>query len=269
MVQAASRAPAVAGMFYPSNAFALREIITQYLEAARPPALKGVRAVVAPHAGYIYSGPVAAFAYKVLAAQPVPRRIFLLGPAHRVPFLGVALGAYAELQTPLGTVRVDTSVIDQLRTRATLFSVNLLAHAPEHCLEVQLPFLQVIYNPVPPVVPLLFGEVDGLQVAEALAPLLTPEDLIIVSSDLSHYYSYAEARYLDQQLLQALLEKDMHGVLKGEACGMLPLLTLMALAERFGWRPHVLDYRNSGDTAGDRRQVVGYAAIAYTEVPHA
>ncbi len=262
------RVPVVAGMFYPSNAFALREIITQYLEAARPSALSGVRALVAPHAGYIYSGPVAAYAYKVLAAQPKPERIYLLGPAHRAPFLGVALGDYRGMETPLGVVPVDSEAIERLRAHATLFSVNLLAHAPEHCLEVQLPFLQVIYDEVPPVVPLLFGEVDSLKVAEVLASLLTPADMIIISSDLSHYYSYAEARAMDQDLLQALLQGNMHGVLEGEACGMLPLLTLMKLAERFGWRPHVLDYRNSGDTAGDRRQVVGYAAVAYTEVTH-
>jgi len=260
------RSPAVAGMFYPANPTALRQAVTQYLEAAHPPALIRVRAVIAPHAGYIYSGPVAAFAYKLLAQCPAPKRVYLLGPAHRVPFTGVALGAYSGFVTPLGTVPVDGAALEALRARSSLFSVNLLAHAPEHCLEVQLPFLQMTYDPVPPIVPLLFGEVDSAPVAEALAPLLTSEDLIIVSSDLSHYYSYPEARYLDQKLLQALLEGDRRRVLQGEACGLLPILTVMDLAERLGWRPEVLDYRNSGDTAGDRRQVVGYAAVAYVEV---
>ncbi len=269
MAQAPIRPPAVAGMFYPSNPFALQQILKQYLEEARPPALTGVRAIIAPHAGYIYSGPIAAYAYKVLASQTPPQRIYVMGPAHRVPFRGVALGAYAGMETPLGTVPVDGAALEALRARDSLFSVNLLAHAPEHCLEVQLPFLQAVYTPVPPVAPLLFGEVDSARVADALAPLLTPQDLIIVSSDLSHYYSYNEARYLDRSLLQALLEGDAQGVLKGEACGMTPILTLMAVAQRLGWRPHVLDYRNSGDTAGDRRQVVGYAAVAYTEVTHA
>ncbi len=268
-MQTTVRSPAVAGMFYPSSPTALRQVVAQHLEAARPPTLTRVRAVIAPHAGYIYSGPIAAFAYKVLAQQPAPKRVYLMGPAHRVPFTGVALGAYAGFATPLGTVPVDSATIEALSARADLFKVNLLAHAPEHCLEVQIPFLQMTYDPVPPIVPLLFGDVDSVQVAEALAPQLGSEDLIIVSSDLSHYYPYHEARRLDQDLLQALMEGDMRRVLKGEACGLLPILTVMELAQRLAWRPHLLDYRNSGDTAGDRRQVVGYAAIAYTEVPRA
>ncbi len=261
------RPPAVAGAFYPAQRSRLSQMVVSFLEAARPPRLRGVRALISPHAGYIYSGPIAAYGYRLLMMQEQkPQRIYLLGPAHRVWVRGVAAGNYAAFRTPLGDVPVDTTRIAQLIEASPLIQPLPIAHRDEHCLEVQLPFLQVIYDgQVPPIVPLLFGEVDPLAVAADIAPFLGTNDLILVSSDLSHYYPYEQARALDMAFLQALLAGDKVGVAQGEACGQLPILTVMTLAEAAGWQPHLLDYRNSGDTAGDRRQVVGYASVAYTE----
>ncbi len=260
------REPAVAGAFYPARESQLLAMIVSYLEAAQPPRLANVRALISPHAGYIYSGPVAAYGYRLLMMQAsIPRRIYLLGPAHRVWVRGVAAGTYAAFRTPLGDVRVDTAQLERLMEASALIQPLPVAHRDEHCLEVQLPFLQVVYDEeVPPIVPLLFGEVDPVAVAADLAPFIGANDLLIISSDLSHYYPYETAKALDTAFLQALLAGDRRGVAQGEACGQLPILTLMTLAEAGGWRPHLLDYRNSGDTAGDHRQVVGYASVAYT-----
>lgn len=256
------RRPAVAGMFYPDDPEVLRRAVKDYLALATPPSLTNVRAVIAPHAGYIYSGPIAGYAYRLLATQPVPRRIYLLGPAHRAWFQGVALGAYAGFETPLGEVPVDQTALTQLATRDSWFQLLPQAHHGEHCLEVQLPFLQSIWPGVP-IVPLLFGDVNPEVVARVLDAQLETEDVIVVSSDLSHYHRYDDAKQRDMAFIEAVLQGDAIAVAHGEACGQAPILTLMSLAARRNWQPHLLNYRNSGDTAGDRRQVVGYAAIAY------
>lgn len=259
-----TRPAAVAGAFYPGRAAQLQQMIQTYLDAATPPALTGIRAVIAPHAGYVYSGPVAAFCYKLLAGQPPPARIILLGPAHRVWFHGVALADHDAFQTPLGELPVARAALQQLGKASDLFQSLSSAHATEHCLEVQLPFLQTIYLPLP-IVPLLFGEVNAAAVGENLDGFLEPDDLLVISSDLSHYHPYDDAQRRDRSFIDAVLRDDSDGVARGEACGQAPILALMTIARRRGWRPHLLDYRNSGDTAGDRQQVVGYAAIAYTE----
>ncbi len=259
------RPPAVAGAFYPRQSSRLNQLLDEYLEAAEPPLLAGVRAIIAPHAGYVYSGPVAAFAYALLSQQALdPARCYLLGPAHRAWFKGVALADYAAFETPLGTVAVDQERVQCLAESGTAFQILSQAHDNEHCLEVQLPFLQRIYPDVP-IVPLLFGDVAPQEVARVLNAQLEPEALLIISSDLSHYHPYDQARHLDRDFLDAVLEDEPHRVLQGEACGQGPIAALMYLARERAWKPHLLDYRTSGDTAGDRSQVVGYAALAYTE----
>jgi len=257
------RPPAVAGQFYTANVVALRQQLTAYLAAVTPSALPPVRAVIAPHAGYDYSGPVAAFVYRLLSAQPPPQRVYLLGPAHRVWFSGVALADYGAFNTPLGDVPVDQAQ-NQVLARAGFTLLNS-PHGLEHCLEVQLPFLQMIYPTLPLIVPLLFGESDPARMGELLANHLTATDLIIVSSDLSHYHTNEQAHTLDKQFVAAVLHGDMGSVAHGEACGQAPVLALMTIAAQRGWQPHLLDYRTSGDISGERRQVVGYAAIAYVE----
>ncbi len=257
------RSPAVAGSFYPGHAQGLKNTINTYLEQADPPALDNVRAVIVPHAGYIYSGPIAAFAYKVLAAQPKPpERVFLMGPAHRAWFPGIALGDYAAFRTPLGDVTVEQSLAQTLIDSKTVFSALPSAHHGEHSLEVQIPFLQVVCPSVP-IVPLLFGEVDPIEVARALAGYVQEDDVIVVSSDLSHFHDYHAARRLDQAFIDAVLRGDQEVAFEGEACGRAPAVTLMHLAAERQWQPQLLDYRNSGDTAGDKSRVVGYTSIAY------
>ena len=260
------RRPAVAGMFYPGDPTLLRRTIQEYLDEATLPAeLGAVRAVIAPHAGYIYSGPTAGYAFKALATL-APRNwtVYLLGPAHRVGFKGVALGAYSAYRTPLGDVPIAAERVTDMLTRSQVYVRSPEAHAQEHCLEVEVPFLQMALHDFQ-MVPMLFGNVDAHLVAAELAENMDEDDLIVVSSDLSHYYPYARARDMDLSLLEALLAEDRSSVERGEACGRIPAVVLMDIARRRQWRPYLLDYRNSGDTAGDRRQVVGYASVAYTE----
>jgi len=261
------RRPAVADMFYPGNPISLRRTIQEYVdEATLPKDLGAVRAVIAPHAGYVYSGPVAGYAFKALSTLPARNwTVFLLGPAHRVGFNGVALGGYSAFRTPLGDVPVATDRVADMLVRSRLYTRAPEAHAMEHCLEVEVPFLQVVLPGGFRLVPMLFGNVQPLQVAEDLVDHVGEDDLIVVSSDLSHYYPYAVAQEMDHSLLEALLAGDQMGVLRGEACGRAPVAALMEIARRKQWKPHLLDYRNSGDTAGDKRQVVGYASVAYTD----
>lgn len=265
MVALHVRPPAVAGQFYPANAAVLRHTVEGYLHNARlPEGLGRACAVVAPHAGYVYSGPTAGYAYKALAALPDrPRTVFLMGPAHRVPFWGVALGSYSALRTPLGDAPVALDVVETMLAGAGLYARMPEAHAAEHCLEVQIPFLQVAV-PQARLVPMLFGEVDPARVAEDLLGRLGEDDLIVVSSDLSHYYPYDQARRLDLALLEALVAGRREEVLTGEACGRVPIAALMRVAHVRGWQPELIDYRTSGDTAGDKWQVVGYGSVAFT-----
>jgi AmmeMemoRadiSam system protein B len=260
------RQPAVAGMFYPADAASIRSMIQGYVDdATLPQGLGPVRAVIAPHAGYVYSGPIAGYAYKALAGLPAKHwTVFLLGPAHRVAFTGVALGEYSAFRTPLGDVAVAVERVSEMRARSRLYTRDSEAHAVEHCLEVQVPFLQMALPDIE-LVPMLFGNVDPKQVALELSGHVTEGDLVVISSDLSHYHPYARAQTMDNSLLEALLAGDQAGVLRGEACGSAPMATVMKLAQRRRWTPHLLDYRNSGDTAGDKRQVVGYASVAYVD----
>ncbi len=263
------RRPAVAGAFYPTQPARLQAMVTQFLEEAQVPPLPGpVRAVIAPHAGYIYSGPIAGYSFRALAPLPQDATVFLMGPAHYVPVSDVALGYFQAMETPLGAVTVDDALVQQLAEHSACLGIQNDAHVPEHSLEVELPFLQMIASDRFQVVPMLFGQPSPECVAEALVPILTqyPQARVVVSSDLSHYHPYATARQLDTAFIDAVLRGDVVAVARGEACGRYPILTLMFIAQALGWTPHLLDYRNSGDTAGDKRQVVGYTAIAYTEV---
>lgn len=265
MVNLSIRRAAVAGQFYPADPGALRRLVRQYLdEAVLPDRLHDVRAVIAPHAGYIYSGPIAGYAFKALATLPQKQwTVFLLGPSHRSYFNGIALGNYAAFRTPLGDAAVAVDRVAAMTKHSDLFIRGPEAHESEHCLEVEIPFLQVAL-PDFQLVPMLFGNVDPHVAATSLVEFLNEDVLIVVSSDLSHYHSYARARELDQALLGALLTGNQQSVSTGEACGRAPVVTAMHLAQHERWQPHLLDYRSSGDTGGDKGQVVGYASVAYT-----
>lgn len=258
------RRPAVAGSFYPANAQQLRRMIADYLQAVR---VSGPtpKAIIAPHAGYIYSGPVAASAYAPLAtARALIRRVVLLGPAHRVPFRGLAASSATGFATPLGTVPVDREALAQV---LTLPQVRVLdeAHAQEHSLEVQLPFLQEVLTDFS-IVPLVVGDAAPADVSAVLDVLWDgAETLIVVSSDLSHYYDYDTAQRLDQATSRAIEQLRLQDIQAEQACGRIPVQGLLHAARTHGLRVRTLDLRNSGDTAGPRDAVVGYGAYALIE----
>jgi MEMO1 family protein len=266
------RPPAVAGSFYPESEADLRETVTALLAAARdtlaatPAAPAGTsrapKAVIAPHAGYIYSGAIAASAFAAFAPIAAAiRKVVLLGPAHRVPVRGLALPEARGFATPLGVVEIDPGMA---RAASRLPQVRLQpeAHAPEHSLEVELPFLQVLLGEFK-LLPLVVGEASGEEVAEVLEQVWGDEETaIVISSDLSHYLPYDTARRVDRETADAILR--LAGPFDPRrACGASPIGALLVEAKRRGLLPSLLDLRNSGDTAGDRRQVVGYGAFAF------
>ncbi len=261
---AAIRPPAVAGMFYPAVADELGADIDRMLGdagRARGPAPK---AIIVPHAGYSYSGPIAAVAYALLAPlKGRIQRVVLLGPAHRVPFRGFALPSVRAFRTPLGDIPIDRPGVDRLRG---LPQVKVLdeAHAGEHSLEVHLPFLQRTLGTFA-LLPVVVGMAGGDDVAKLLDAVWGgPETLIVISSDLSHYYAYPDARARDTRTATAIERLDAAALDEESACGRVPIRGLLEVARRRGLQCRRLDLRNSGDTAGPRDQVVGYGAWAFT-----
>lgn len=258
-----TRPPAVAGLFYPAEPADLRRQIERYLSEAdgRGPVPK---AVIAPHAGYAYSGPVAASAYaRLRPARGVIERVVIVGPAHRVPFEGLATTSAPAFETPLGAIPIDHGAVE---AALALPQVQVLdeAHANEHSLEVHLPFLQVVLGDFR-LVPFVVGEATPHQVAEVLELLWGgPETLVVVSSDLSHFHDAATSRQIDGETAQAI-ESLREDQLSGRrACGYLPVGGLLENARRRGLRVKAIDLRNSGDTAGDPARVVGYGAFVVT-----
>jgi len=263
-MEAAVRPAAVAGMFYPGTAPMLATAVHAYLSDAAGAARRAPKALIVPHAGYVYSGPVAASAYRRLASVRASiRRVVLLGPVHRVPIRGLALPAAAAFATPLGRVAVDADA-----TAAALelpqVKVSEAAHALEHSLEVQIPFLQTVLEDFT-IVPLAVGDAGAEEVAEAIELLWGgPETLVVVSSDLSHYLPYATAQKIDRGTAGAILALTS-ALDHGQACGATPINGFVLCARHHGLEAELLDLRNSGDTAGDKSRVVGYAAFAFTE----
>ncbi len=258
------RPAAVAGAFYPESRQALSHAIEHLMAGAGAPLGPVPKAVIVPHAGYIYSGPIAASAYRRIAAgRGQIRRVVLLGPAHRVPVRGLALPQAEAFETPLGTVPVDTGA-EALIADLPQVVASAPAHAWEHSLEVQLPFLQKTLGTFT-LVPLVVGDATAQEVAEVLERLWGgPETLIVISSDLSHYLPYEVARKVDRLTAHMILGLQV-GVSHEQACGGTPVNGLLLAAKHHGLKPELLDLRNSGDTAGDRGQVVGYASFAFTE----
>lgn len=252
------RPPACAGTFYPGEANALRREVQRYLDAAEAegPAPK---AVIVPHAGYVYSAAVAATAYRRLLAAPHIRRVILIGPAHRLRVAGLAASSAEAFATPLGNVPVDREAVEQA-CRFPFVQENDAAHEKEHCLEVQLPFLQTVLADFS-MVPLLAGAVEPSDVAAVLEELWGgDETLIVISSDLSHYHDYETAQQLDQATSTAIEALAPQRIQNEGACGRLPIKGLLEVARQKGLAARTLDLRNSGDTAGPRDQVVGYGA---------
>ena len=252
------RPAAVAGMFYPREPSALRALLSRQL-TENPAAGAVPKALVAPHAGYVYSGPVAARAYNLLApvAERI-RRVLLLGPAHRVPLRGLALPSSTAFRTPLGDVPLDVDAMEQIEGLPGVQRSDA-AHAEEHSLEVHLPFLQMLL-PRFALVPIVVGWSEATEVRQVLERLWGgDETLVVLSSDLSHYHPYAEARRVDEDTARRI--ESLAPALQGEqACGAYPLNGLLTSVRERDLRITRLDLRNSGDTAGGRDRVVGYGA---------
>lgn len=282
------RLPAVAGLFYPKAESLLRETVEKLLKSAEKPAIGKVRAIISPHAGYEYSGPVAAVAYNAIPGQSF-KTVFVLGPSHYARFKGVSVCTSVVYKTPLGSVPISARAKELAKIKPFVPEPHCMVYQPswariasrplplpgeetpetwEHSVEVQIPFLQVTLKNFE-LVSLIYGEADPEDAAKVLADFLDDSSLLVVSSDLSHYLPYSQAVNVDKTTIKWICEGNTaalaHPTAENTACGRMPILALMYLAKIKGWEPKLLSYKNSGDTAGDKSAVVGYAAIAYVE----
>jgi len=261
------RHPAVAGMFYPGRVRELSTMVRGMLRGATPALQDGKppKAIIAPHAGYIYSGAIAASAYaRLIPLSSIVHRIVLIGPSHRVPVRGLAVPTAEAFATPLGTIRVDQDAVQDILSLPQVQALDR-AHEHEHSLEVHLPFLQDIFDDFK-IVPLVAGDATDDAVAEVLERLWGGDETIfVISSDLSHYLDYDSAKALDGNTCRAIERLDAHGLDGERACGCVPVRGLINIAKSRHLAVTTLDLRNSGDTAGDRNRVVGYGAWIFTE----
>ena len=280
------RTPAVAGLFYPADKAALSAMIDGFLAQVDMPPLENLRALVSPHAGYEFSGPIAAHAYKQLVGRKVST-VVVMAPSHYASFRGASISDADAYETPLGRIPLSPKAKELAGVRPLITNPPCRVNRPswwsrstkkapppgedtphtwEHSLEVQLPFLQKTLEDFT-LVPIVFGQVDSKEVAAILKDHIDDETILIASSDLSHYYPYEVANRMDRACVKAICDLDIEAMKEQEACGAGPILTLMHLAKRNEWKTKLLDYRNSGDTASDKSGVVGYAAIAFYEPP--
>jgi AmmeMemoRadiSam system protein B len=257
------RRAAVAGHFYPSAPQQLRTMVARLLDEAAAPPLKP-KAVIAPHAGYVYSGGVAGEAFATLRGASGIARAVVIGPAHYVAVPGIAVPNADAFETPLGRVPLDRAALAAISDLPAVVVADA-PHAPEHALEVELPFLQILLGNFA-LVPLLAGDVEPDQVAEVLGRLWGGEEtLVVVSSDLSHYLDYDSARRIDGETAEAIERGDWQELRPDRACGYLPIAGLLVEAGRRRLEPRRLTLKNSGDTAGAKSSVVGYGAWAFIE----
>ena len=257
----AIRRAAVAGMFYDRDARSLTQTVKTLMEQAGGVKIREpIRALIVPHAGYAYSGIVAAAGYGQI--DPGVKTVILLGSSHRVALSQPSIPRVQAYETPLGRIPL-AHVATQLMTGGDVTSV-IEAHVAEHSLEVQLPFLQVALRDFD-IVPILTNQGDPEALASKLAPFVDENTLVVASTDLSHYYSYDTAVSLDHICIKAVVSEDLTDMPLCQACGKQAMLTLMHLAQKKGWNANLIDYRNSGDTSGNKDRVVGYMTVAYVE----
>ena len=260
-----AREPAVAGFFYPEERVELERTVAAYLAEVPqvPESAPLPKALIVPHAGFVYSGPIAASAYaRIVRLRDVVRRVVLLGPSHRVALVGLAVPSSEAFATPLGEVPLDRASLDSI---LELPQVQVLdaAHRLEHSLEVQLPFLQDLLEDFL-LTPLSVGDATAEEVGEVIECLWGgAETLLVVSSDLSHYYDYETARRLDTTTSRAIEALDPEGLDRESAWGRVPARGLLVAAKRHGLSVETVDLRNSGDTAGKKSEVVGYGAYVF------
>lgn len=260
----AVKLPAVAGSFYPADVVELKSMLQQCLAGNLPENASQPRAIIAPHAGYIYSGPIAGNAYRILQAMPQIKHVVLLGPAHYVPVSDAVLSTYSTFRTPLGDIPVNEDARNELLTIPKLGLFDA-AFAQEHSLEVQLPFLQTVLSDFT-ITPILVGKPDKSLVTEILKRFWDkPDTLIVVSSDLSHYHDYNTAKQIDNVTLSNILQLNPNALMPQHACGCYAMQGLLEFAKQKKLLPKVMDARNSGDTQADKKRVVGYSAIHFYE----
>jgi MEMO1 family protein len=258
-----ARQPAVAGQFYPNDPGELRSLVGSQLDHAKPHGAP-VRMLVSPHAGFVFSGPVAAYGFASL--PKTTDRVIIIGPSHHAFFAGLSIADVDAYAMPLGPVPLDAQAVAQLRKSPLVQSIAK-ADGPEHSVEVQIPFLQVRI-PKFTIVPIVVGKVDPSQAAALLVPLVTPTTVVVASSDFSHYHQPDEAKELDLRSVQTILGGNADGFL--DACGETPIRIVMRMAKTLGLSPVLLDRRTSGETApqyGTKRGVVGYASIGFLKTP--
>jgi len=267
MSQSKIRPAAVAGMFYPADPVDLRQMVSQFLReahdiVAEKPA--SPRAIIAPHAGYIYSGPVAAYAYRyVESLKDTIRNVVLIGPSHRVPLIGLATSSADFFATPLGNIPINRALTEKINQLPFVIELDR-AHAMEHSLEVHLPFLQMTLAEFS-LVPIVAGDASTDQINQLIETACTSEDtLLVISSDLSHYHDYDTAKRMDQATCHAIEALDIRGVDSQHACGYIPVRGLLSYAKQHHLHATTVDCRNSGDTAGPRDQVVGYGSYVFS-----
>jgi len=262
-----TRSPAVAGTFYPADPEQLAHDVERYLADVEMPELPGEeafpKALIAPHAGYVYSGPVAASAWARLATgRGRIRRVLLLGPSHRVPLAGMALPSVEAFETPLGRVPLDREALARVASLPEV-AVRDDAHRLEHSLEVHLPFLQVVLGDVR-LVPVVVGDASAEAVARVIEAFWSdPETAVVVSSDLSHDHDYERARRRDAATSEAIEALRLEAIEPDDACGCFPVRGLLLAARRGGLGCRTVDLRSSGDTAGPRDRVVGYGSYVF------
>ncbi len=258
-----TRAPAVAGFFYPASKDELGSQVDALLAGARPyEATPTAKVIIAPHAGYMYSGEIAATAFARLVRDGASvHTVIVMGPAHRVRVRGLAGPGVTQMGTPLGTVEVDATAFARVPQVAQL----PVAHAKEHSVEVELPFVQRV-APNARVVPLVVGDASAEEVAAVLRALWGDAGTrIVISSDLSHFHPYDEGRARDQRTASRITALDLAPLDGEDACGAAAINGLLLVARERGLRAELLDLRSSGDTAGTRSEVVGYGAFAFHE----
>ena len=263
------RKPVYAGRFYPATRSALKASIEQLVSQVKPvhvnqPPHTSLKAIIIPHAGYIYAGLTASHVSRVLKENRFSR-VIVMGPDHRIGFQGCAISDVSAYETPLGSIRIHGDAV-RMRLNNNVFQAVSLSDRLEHSVEVVLPYLQYFLIEFE-FIPIVTGQGQDLdkRVAAALDPLLDPNTLLVASSDLSHYLPYKDAVVRDRETIEIILNLEADKLIYREnaACGKIPILILINMARRYGWKPVLLHYSNSGDTAGDRARVVGYAAIAF------
>jgi len=257
------RKSVIAGSWYPGHRDELSKMLDGFFENAKNENLGRIRALIAPHAGYIYSGQVAAFSFKQIESDDYSK-VIILAPSHQYPFNGASIADYTHYETPLGEVRIS-SLAKELIKESELISSTPAAHSREHSAEIEIPFLQRILEDFE-IVPIILGGMSESNMDEfsnLIIKHLDEKTLIVASTDLSHYHPYNEAVSMDTSCINSIVNLDMENAKRCEMCGYFPVLITMKIAEKLNWQAKLLKYANSGDVTGDRSEVVGYAAIAF------